>query len=257
MPKKLKVVVKSLYSHEIRKDVSLADLKSLKLEDAWPFIRDEIEIEIGSSQLVCIPHITEADMYNVTSLFVQNEKETNGKMFTPLGELAKNINKAKSNSEYVKWLEEGNFLDSEFKFPHESVKITLQDESIKNKVRVIMINFWRTCVPKDKDLVNNIYLDVENNKDLKGKKSVYMITNVLMAKTIEFRVTRGTSSRIFHLGNASPLVFGLEEFLIGDDGKLIAKQPVTIKSKLLHWKKVDPSDHLYIPDGKAHTACAV
>lgn len=59
--------------------------------------------------------------------------------------------------------------------------------------------------------------------DLKGKKSVYMITNVLMAKTIEFRVTRGTSSRIFHLGNASPLVFGLEEFLIGDDGKLIAK----------------------------------
>lgn len=50
-----------------------------------------------------------------------------------------------------------------------------------------------------------------------------MITNVLMAKTIEFRVTRGTSSRIFHLGTASPLVFGLEEFLIGDDGKLIAK----------------------------------
>lgn len=44
-----------------------------------------------------------------------------------------------------------------------------------------------------------------------------------MAKTIEFRVTRGTSSRIFHLGTASPLVFGLEEFLIGDDGKLIAK----------------------------------
>lgn len=50
-----------------------------------------------------------------------------------------------------------------------------------------------------------------------------MITNVLMAKTIEFRVTRGTSSRIFHLGNASPLVFGLEEYLIGNDGKLIAK----------------------------------
>lgn len=58
---------------------------------------------------------------------------------------------------------------------------------------------------------------------LKGKTSVYMITKVLMAKTIEFRVTRETSSRIFHLGNASPLVFGLEEFLIGDDGKLIAK----------------------------------
>lgn len=52
---------------------------------------------------------------------------------------------------------------------------------------------------------------------------MYMITSVLMAKTIEFRVTRGTSSRIFHLGNASPLVFALEEFLIGDDGKLIAK----------------------------------
>lgn len=44
-----------------------------------------------------------------------------------------------------------------------------------------------------------------------------------MAKTIEFRVTQGSSSRIFHLGNASPLVFGLEEYLIGDDGKLISK----------------------------------
>ncbi|XP_075984421.1 uncharacterized protein LOC142982034 [Anticarsia gemmatalis] len=254
MPKKLKVVVKSLYSHEIRKDVSLDNLKSLKLEDAWPFIRDEIEIEIGSSQLVCIPHITEADLYKVTSLFVPNEKETNGKMFTPLGELVKNINKDKSDSDYVKWLEAGDFQDSEFKFPHESVKITLQDESIKNKVRVIMVNFSKTTVPKGRDLVNNIYLDVENNKDLKGKKSVYMITSVLMAKTIEFRVTRGTSSRIFHLGNASPLVFGLEEFVIGDDGKLTAKLPVAIKSKALNWQKVDPSDHLYIP-GKHDEAC--
>lgn len=126
MPKKLKVVVKSLYSHEIRKDVSLETLKSLKLEDAWPFIRDEIEIEIGSSQLVCIPHITEADLYKITSLFVQNEKETNGKMFTPLGELAKNVNKKKSNDDYVKWLEEGNFQDADFKFPHESVKVSLK-----------------------------------------------------------------------------------------------------------------------------------
>lgn len=124
MPKKLKVVVKSLYSHEIRKDVSLDTLKSLKLEDAWPFIRDEIEIEIGSSQLVCIPHITEADLYKVTSLFVPNEKETNGKMFTPLGELVKNVNKEKSNSEYVKWLEEGDFQETDFKFPHESVKVS-------------------------------------------------------------------------------------------------------------------------------------
>ncbi|KAM3961242.1 uncharacterized protein ACR2FA_004790 [Aphomia sociella] len=248
MPKKLKVVVKSLYSHEIRKDVSLENLKSLRLEDAWPFIRDEIEIEIGSSQLICIPHITEAVLYETTSLFVQNEKEINGKMFTPLGELVKNINKEKSNSDYVKWLEQGDFHDADFKFPHESVKITLQDESIKNKVRVIMVNFSRATVPKSKVLVDNIYLDVENNKDLKGKKSVYMITDVLTAKTIEFRVTRGTSSRIFHLGNASPLVFGLEEFLIGDDGKLIAKEPVTILSKSLNWKKVDPSDHLYNPD---------
>ncbi|XP_061729228.1 uncharacterized protein LOC133534155 [Cydia pomonella] len=245
MPKKLKVVVKSLYSHEIRKDVSLDDLKSLKLEDAWPFIRDEIETEIGSSQLVCIPHITEADLYKCTSLFVPKEKETNGKMFTPLGELSQNINKAKSNSDYVKWLEQGNFQEEDFKFPHESVKITLQDETIKNKVRVIMVNFARSSVPKDKHLENNIYLDV-NNKELKGKKSVYMITNVLMAKTIEFRVTRGTSSRIFHLGNWSPLVFGLEEFLIGEDGKLVKKVPVTIKSKALRWKKVDSSDHLYI-----------
>ena len=124
MPKKLKVVVKSLYSHEIRKDVSLDTLKSLKLEDAWPFIRDEIEIEIGSSQLVCIPHITEAELYKVTSLFVPNEKETNGKMFTPLGELVKNVNKEKSNSEYVQWLEEGDFQEADFKFPHESVKVS-------------------------------------------------------------------------------------------------------------------------------------
>lgn len=198
-----------------------------------------------------IPHITEAVLYETTSLFVQNDKEINGKMFTPLGELIKNINKEKSNSDYVKWLEEGNFHDTDFKFPHESVKITLQDESIKNKVRVIMVNFTRCSIPKSRDLVNNIYLDVENNKDLKGKKSVYMITNVLMAKTIEFRVTRGTSSRIFHLGNASPLVFGLEEFLIGDDGKLISKEPVAIVSKSLNWKKVDPSDHLYNPDKEA------
>lgn len=124
MPKKLKVVVKSLYSHEIRKDVSLDTLKSLKLEDAWPFIRDEIEIEIGSSQLVCIPHITEAELYKVTSLFVPNEKETNGKMFTPLGELVKNVNKEKSNSEYVQWLEKGDFQEADFKFPHESVKVS-------------------------------------------------------------------------------------------------------------------------------------
>lgn len=125
MPKKLKVVVKSLYSHEIRKDVSLENLKSLKLEDAWPFIRDEIEIEIGSSQLVCIPHITEADLYKCTSLFVPNEKETNGKMFTPLGELVQNINKAKCNGDYVKWLEAGDFQEADFKFPHESVKVRL------------------------------------------------------------------------------------------------------------------------------------
>lgn len=124
MPKKLKVVVKSLYSHEIRKDVSLESLQSLKLEDAWPFIRDEIEIEIGSSQLVCIPHITEAGLYKITSLFVPNEKETNGKMFTPLGELVKNINMDKSDPSYVEWLQEGDFRDGDFKFPHESVKVS-------------------------------------------------------------------------------------------------------------------------------------
>lgn len=123
MPKKLKVVVKSLYSHEIRKDVSLENLKSLKLEDAWPFIRDEIEIEIGSNQLVCIPHITEAELYNVTSLFVPNEKEINGKMFTPLGVLKKNINREKSDPEYVDLLDEDNFIEPDFKFPHESVKV--------------------------------------------------------------------------------------------------------------------------------------
>ncbi|GBP16162.1 hypothetical protein EVAR_9881_1 [Eumeta japonica] len=247
MPKKLKVVVKSLYSHETRKDTSLENLKSLRLEDAWPFIRDEIESEIGSNQLVCIPHITEAVLYKITSLFVHNDVEKNGKMFTPLGELIKNIDRKKSNPEYVKWLDEGNFADQDFKFPHESVKITLQDESIKNKVRVIMVNFSKAAVPKDKSFLNNIYLDIENNIDLKGKKSVYMITHVLMAKTVEFRVTRGTSSRIFHLGTSTPLVFGLEEFLIGENGKLVAKEPVTIKSKALRWKKFDPSDHLFTP----------
>lgn len=75
-------------------------------------------------------------------------------------------------------------------------------------------------------LVSENYLLINSKSsfaDLKGKKSVYMITSVLMAKTIEFRVTRQTSSRIFHLGNASPLVFGLEEFVIGEDGKLTAK----------------------------------
>lgn len=122
MPKKLKVL-KSLYSHEIRKDVSLEALKSLKMEEAWPFIREEIECEIGSSQLVCIPHITEADLYKVTSLFVQNEKETNGKMFTPLGELYKNINEKKSNPDYVSWLKGGKFIDPDYKYQHESVKV--------------------------------------------------------------------------------------------------------------------------------------
>lgn len=125
MPKKLKVVVKSLYSHEIRKDVSLENLKSLKLEDAWPFIREEIETEIGSSQLICIPHITEADLYKVTSLFVHNEKEADGKKFTPLGELVKNIDREKSRPEYVNWLENSDFQDSRFKFPHESVKVSI------------------------------------------------------------------------------------------------------------------------------------
>ncbi|XP_059048847.1 uncharacterized protein LOC131844088 [Achroia grisella] len=253
MPKKLKVVVKSLYSHEIRKDVSLDNLKSLRLEEAWPFIRDEIEVEIGSSKLICIPHITEAVLYETTSLFVQNEKEINSKVFTPLGQLIKHVNTEKSNKDYLKWLEEGDFNDPDFKFPHESVKITLQDETNKNKVRVIMVNFTHTSIPTIRELVNNIYLDVENNKDLKGKKSVYMVTDVLMAKTIEFRVTRGTSSRIFHLGNASPLVFRLEEFMIGDDGKLISKEPVATMSKSLNWKKVDPSDQLYNPDKE--TAC--
>lgn len=123
MPKKLKVVVKSLYSHEIRKDVSLENLKSLKLEDAWPFIREEIEIEIGNSQFVCIPHITEADLYKASSIFIHNGTETNGQMYTPLGELYENINKEKSNPEYVSWLKEGNFQDKEYKFAHESVKV--------------------------------------------------------------------------------------------------------------------------------------
>lgn len=125
MPKKLKTVVKSLYSHEIRKNVSLENLKSLKLEDAWPFIREEIEIEIGNSKLVCVPYITEADLYTISSVFIQNDKETNGKKFTPLGKLYDNINKEKTNANYVKCFEEGKFLDTDYKFPHESVKVRI------------------------------------------------------------------------------------------------------------------------------------
>lgn len=66
-----------------------------------------------------------------------------------------------------------------------------------------------------------------------------------MAKTIEFRVTRGTSSRIFHLGNASPLVFGLEEFLIGDDGKLIAKVSFFIYINNININLLNSRTYLY------------
>ncbi|XP_041982752.1 uncharacterized protein LOC121735854 [Aricia agestis] len=250
MPKKLKAVATLHFSHEIRKDIKLTNLKSLKLDDAWPFIREEIEAEIGSSQLICIPHITEADLYKITSIFVQNDVAKDGKMFKPLGVLNKNINRDKTSAEYVKLLEQDSFDDASFKFPHESVKITLQDENLKNKVRVIMLNFSKKCIPSNRDFVNNVYLDLSNH-DLKGKKSVYMITKVLMAKTIEFRVSKGDSARIFHLGNLSPLVFGIEEFKIGADGKLIAKEPVTIKSKELQFKKLDPADTLYIPEEKS------
>lgn len=47
-----------------------------------------------------------------------------------------------------------------------NLQITLQDEAIKNKVRVIMVSFSKNVMPKSKDFVNNIYLDVENNKGL-------------------------------------------------------------------------------------------
>lgn len=58
---------------------------------------------------------------------------------------------------------------------------------------------------------------------LKGLRSIYVITDVLMAKTIEFRASTGISSRIFHVGNPTPLLFGIEEFHIGDSGRFLSR----------------------------------
>lgn len=53
-----------------------------------------------------------------------------------------------------------NFNDS-FLF-----QITLQDETLKNKVRVIMVNFTKNVIPKDKNFVNNVYLDIDKIKGM-------------------------------------------------------------------------------------------
>lgn len=50
-----------------------------------------------------------------------------------------------------------------------------------------------------------------------------MITNVVMAKTVEFRANIGTSSRIFHLGDPTPLVFDFEEFQVDENGQIVSK----------------------------------
>lgn len=115
--KKLKAV-KSHYSHEIRKDVDLSTLHSLKLEKAWPFIRKEIEHEIGSDSLVCVPYVEETTVYSFSSVFAKS----NG-CFKPLGRLVDLADEAKSSPKYLEWLKAGNFDDEDFKFPHESVKV--------------------------------------------------------------------------------------------------------------------------------------
>ncbi|XP_077289242.1 uncharacterized protein LOC143913382 [Arctopsyche grandis] len=237
--KKLKAVVKSHFSHEIRKDVDLTQLNSLKLDQAWPFIKEEIEREIGSDGLVCVPYLEEASLYQVSSVFVRRDMQ-----LQPAGKLADLLDEAKSHPDYVEWQRSESFVDEDFKFPHESVKITLQDEQAKNKVRVIMMNLSRHKFPKDKSPVKNIYLSAD--KGLKGVKSVYMITDVLMAKTVEFRANTGISSRIFHLGNPTPLVFGLEQFDVSEDGQLISRIPVSDQSKTV-WSKAGSHDHLLTP----------
>lgn len=57
------------------------------------------------------------------------------------------------------------------------LQITLQDEDIKNKVRVIMIHFSRLAIPKDKSPLNKVYLDPHN------KGNYYHLINILV-KTI-------------------------------------------------------------------------
>lgn len=235
-------VVKSLYSHETRKDVNLVDLPSLKLEDAWPFIREEIEKEIGCDQFVCVPYITEANLYQLTSIMLKSEDGPNGKLVGPIGKLTDFVDKEKSDPDYLEWLGKNDFRDELYKFPHESVKITLQDEKVKNKVRVIMLNITRVRIPQDKSPVKKIF--VSQDKDLKGVKSVYMITDILMAKTVEFRVNIGTSSRIFHIGTPSPLVFAFEQFDIDENGQIVSTTHPSISTKGTSWSNIHPHDHL-------------
>lgn len=129
MPKPEKKIkaVKSLYSHETRKDVNLGDLQSLKLEDAWPFIREEIEKEIGigSDNLVCVPYITEANLYSVSSVLLKPEDESSKTLVGPIGKLSQIIDREKTNPEYLEWLDSTDFIDECYKFPHESVKVSI------------------------------------------------------------------------------------------------------------------------------------
>lgn len=49
-------------------------------------------------------------------------------------------------------------------------QITLQDEELKNKVRVILLNISRQQFPKNKSPINNVFISQE-----KGKHNCYNI----------------------------------------------------------------------------------
>lgn len=126
--------VKSLYSHETRKDVNLGDLQSLKLEDAWPFIREAIEqeIAIGRKDLVCVPYITEANLYSVSSVLLKPEDESSKTLVGPIGKLSQIIDREKTDPEYLEWLDSTDFVDKRYRFPHESVKVSTIILILKN-----------------------------------------------------------------------------------------------------------------------------
>lgn len=83
-----------------------------------------------------------------------------------------------------------------------------------------MLNLYRSTIPNDRSPEKRVCLKKDN---LKGATSVYIITDVLMAKTVEFRATMGIASRIFHLGNPTPLVFTLNQYKIDNNGHIIEK----------------------------------
>lgn len=117
--KKLPKWFKSHYAYETRKNVDLSQLPSLRLENAWPFIRTEVEKEIGKGELVCVPYITEASCYSTSSVFRLDERGS----FQPLGKLESLIDETETDPDYAEWLKGNTFDDKSYKYPHESVKV--------------------------------------------------------------------------------------------------------------------------------------